>query len=226
MYDPLMTLATAAAVTDTIGIGGQITAAYYAPLWLANALASLDSLCDGRLTIAIGVGWSRDEFDALGSNFSNRGRRTDEIIDILRAAWRAEPVSFTGEYHTFAPVKILPSPAHPIPLWIAGETEPAYRRAILRGDGFHAGSWALPASGTARAVARLRAERPDPDFVCSIYTHDWDPDTGDRARILAEYEAYESAGIQCVVAAPDRPDTESWLASVEHLARLVGLTPR
>ncbi len=58
MYDPLLTLATAAAATTEIGLGGQVTAAYYTPLWLANALASLDSLAGGRLTVAVGVGWS------------------------------------------------------------------------------------------------------------------------------------------------------------------------
>src|SRR5207249_5122503 len=58
MYDPLLSLASAAAVTSVIGLGSQITAAYYPPIWLANALASLDSLSEGRLTIAVGVGWS------------------------------------------------------------------------------------------------------------------------------------------------------------------------
>jgi probable F420-dependent oxidoreductase len=226
MYDPLLTLATAAAVTEQVGIGGQVTAAAYPPLWLANSLASLDSLTGGRVTVAIGVGWSRSEFEALGSNFSDRGRRTDEIITILRAAWRDEPVSFEGEFYRFDPVKILPPPAHPIPLWIAGESEPAYRRAVAVGDGYHAGSWALPAAAMADAVARVRVERPDPAFVFSVYTHDWDPFTIDHDVIRSEHDAYHAAGVQCVVAAPDQRDAETWLASVEELARLVGVEPR
>jgi len=226
MYDPLLTLATAAAVTERIGIGGQVTAAYYAPLWLANALASLDSLSDGRLTVAIGVGWSRAEFEALGSTFTDRGRRTDEIIAILRAAWRDQPVEFSGRHYAFDPVRILPPPAHGIPIWIAGETEPAYRRAVAMGDGFHAGSWVLSPDAMRDAVARVRAERPEPEFVFSVYTHDWDPAKVDPAVIRAEYDAYETAGVQCVVAAPDQRDADAWLASVEALARVVGVGPR
>ncbi len=226
LYDPLLTLATAAAVTERIGIGGQVTAAYYAPLWLANALASLDSLSGGRLTVAVGVGWSRAEFDALGSSFADRGRRTDEIIAILRAAWCDEPVRFAGRHYAFDPVRILPPPAHPVPIWIAGETEPAYRRAVTMGDGFHAGSWVLPPDAMAGAVARVRAERPEPEFVFSVYTHDWDPAKAGPDVVRAEHDVYEAAGVQCVVAAPDQRDEDAWLASVEALARVVGVRPR
>jgi probable F420-dependent oxidoreductase len=226
MYDPLLTLATAAAVTDRVGIGGQVTAAYYAPLWLANALASLDALSGGRLTVAVGVGWSRAEFEALGSNFADRGSRTDEVVAILRAAWRDEPVRFAGRHYAFDPVRILPPPAHPIPIWIAGETEPAYRRAVAMGDGFHAGSWVLPPHAMAAAVARVRAERPEPEFVFSVYTHDWDPAKVGVDAIRTEYDTYEAAGVQCVVAAPDQRDADAWLASVEDLAGVVGVRPR
>jgi probable F420-dependent oxidoreductase len=226
MYDPLLTLATAAAVTERIGIGGQVTAAYYQPLWLANALASLDSLSGGRLTVAIGVGWSPAEFDALGSDFATRGKRTDEIIGILRAAWRNEPVRVQGRFYQSPPVRILPQPAHLIPLWIAGEREPAYRRAIELGDGFHANGAMLPAEEVGAAVAKVRAQRPEPQFVVSIHTHHWDPLKTDPDDIRKEYDTFRSAGIQCVIAAPDRPDAASWFTSVARLAQLVGLPPR
>src|SRR5436190_8976703 len=84
-YDPLLTLAWAAAVTERIGIGTSVLVLpQHNPLWLGNALASLDSLSRGRVTIAAGVGWSKAEFDALGWRFEDRGRRTDEIIALLR----------------------------------------------------------------------------------------------------------------------------------------------
>src|SRR3954447_2466972 len=226
MYDPLLTLATAAAVTGRIGIGGQVTAAYYAPLWLANALASLDSLSKGRLTVAIGVGWSRAEFEALGSSFADRGSRTDKIIATLGAAGRDEPVRFAGRHYAFDPVRILPPPAHPVAIWIAGESESASRRAVRLGDGFHAGSWAVPTDAMADAVAWVRAERPEPEFVFSVYTHDWDPAKVGGDVIRAEHDTYAAAGVQCVVAAPDQRDDDAWLASVEALAQVVGVRPR
>jgi hypothetical protein len=135
-------------------------------------------------------------------------------------------VEFSGRHYAFDPVRILPPPAHGIPIWIAGETEPAYRRAVAMGDGFHAGSWVLPPDAMRDAVARVRAERPEPEFVFSVYTHDWDPAKVDPAVIRAEYDAYETAGVQCVVAAPDQRDADAWLASVEALARFVGVGPR
>ena len=75
LFDPLMSLAWGAAATTTIGLGTSVLVApQYHPLWLANALASLDALSGGRLTVAVGVGWSEAEFDALGQPFHNRGR--------------------------------------------------------------------------------------------------------------------------------------------------------
>src|SRR4051812_36591695 len=69
------------------------------PLALANSLASLDSLSGGRLTVALGVGWSEAEFAALGQSFHDRGRRTDEIIQLLRRCWTDDPVSWPGPAH-------------------------------------------------------------------------------------------------------------------------------
>src|SRR5262245_27385846 len=105
LYDPLLTLTWGAAATERIGLGTSVlVAAQHNPLWLANALASLDALSQGRLTIAIGVGWSEAEFDALGYSFHDRGRRTDEIIAILRTCWNDDPASFEGTFYNFADI--------------------------------------------------------------------------------------------------------------------------
>lgn len=222
MYDPLLSLATAAAVTERIGLGSQITAVYYPPVWLANALASLDSLSGGRLKIAVGVGWSQKEFEALGSDFRTRGKRTDEIIQILRACWENKVAEHIGEHYSFPPLKILPPPAHRIPIWVAGNSEPVYRRAVRLGDGFHGGSEPQFNMAMPEVVARLRSERPDPqDFTCSVYTHDWDPAERDASDILRERDFYARGGVQHVVAALSRRDIESWLKSVEQLAAIL-----
>src|SRR5262245_50525121 len=73
MFDPLMSIARAAAFTSEIGLGVQLVAPYYAPLWIANTLASLDVLSGGRVLASFGIGWSKPEFDALGSSYSDRG---------------------------------------------------------------------------------------------------------------------------------------------------------
>src|SRR5690348_15231346 len=84
LYEPLLTLAWAAASAPAIGLGTSVLVLpHHNPLELANALASLDALSKGRLTVAAGVGWSAAEFAALGVSFHDRGRRMDEIIDLL-----------------------------------------------------------------------------------------------------------------------------------------------
>ncbi|MDH3706618.1 MAG: TIGR03619 family F420-dependent LLM class oxidoreductase, partial [Acidimicrobiia bacterium] len=139
LFDPFTTLTWAAAATSTVGLGTSvIVAPHHVPLALANTLASLDRLSGGRVIAGIGVGWSRREIEALGFPFEHRGARTDETIDILRAAWSEDPVSFDGDHHRFHDVRVRPSPADTIPIWVGGSSEPAYRRACERGDGFHA----------------------------------------------------------------------------------------
>ena len=88
------------------------------PLELANSLASLDALSGGRLTVGVGVGWSAGEFAALGQSFGDRGRRMDELLDVMRACWGPDPVAFDGEYVHLDPVKVQPKPAHDIPIWV------------------------------------------------------------------------------------------------------------
>lgn len=219
LYDPLLTLTWAAAVTTRVGLGTSVLVLpQHNPLWLANALASLDDLSAGRLTVAAGVGWSQAEFEALGQRFDDRGRRTDEIVELLRACWNDDPVTFHGEHYSFDDMRVLPKPAHPIPIWIGGGSEVAYRRATTRGDGFQA--IGLDAAGAARTVQRLRADRPEQAFTISLRTG-WDPQGMDPHRIVDEKAAFTEAGIQHVVSAPWRTDRDSWLQSMEQLAGLV-----
>jgi probable F420-dependent oxidoreductase len=187
-------------------------------LELANALASLDALSGGRLTVGAGVGWSQGEFAALGQQFADRGRRMDETLDVLRACWGPDPVEFHGEFVDLDPIKVQPKPAHPIPIWIGGRSEVAFRRAVSRGDGFHAIDLDPPAA--ARLVERLRRDRPEPAFVVSLRTG-WDPHDVDHDSIKRQRDEFESAGIQHVVCVPERGDAESWMRSMELLAELV-----
>ena len=219
LYDPLMTLCWAAAATTRVGLGTSVlVAAHHGPLELANTLASLDQLSGGRLTLGIGVGWSAREFEALGQTFPDRGVRTDEIIDMLRACWRDDPVDFTSPHYRLDRIRVLPKPAHDIAIWVGGRAEPAYRRAIERGDGFQA--IGLDPAQASATVARIRQDQPDPAFTISLRTG-WDPRGMDPSIIRDECAAYADAGIQHVVAAPWRNDLDEWLASMDDLAGLI-----
>lgn len=219
LYDPLLTLTWAAAATEHVGLGTSVLVVpQHNPLALANSLASLDALSGGRLTIGAGVGWSAAEYAALGHSFTDRGRRMDEMLDVLRTCWDTDPVDFHGEFVELDAMKVQPKPAHRIPIWVGGSSEPAYRRAVERGDGFHA--IGLDPEGARRVVRRIRRDRPDPAFAISLRTG-WDPQGMEPDRIRRERDEFEAAGIQHVVSAPWRSDAASWLRSMELLAELV-----
>lgn len=219
LYDPIVTLTWAAACTTRVGLGTSVLVVpMHNPLELANVLASIDSLSNGRVIAGIGVGWSAEEYQALGYAFNDRGRRLDETIDMWRAAWRDDPVSFHGDFISFDDVRALPKPAHEIPLWVGGGSEPAYRRAVTKGDGFQAVG--IDPAAAVPVVERIRRDRPEETFTISTRTG-WDPQGMDPGRISVERDAFEAAGVQHVVAAPWQKDLDAWLRSMDVLAELV-----
>ena len=220
LFDPILTLTWAAAATTTVGIATSVLVVpQYHPLWLANATSSLDALSVGRLKLAVGVGWSEAEFRALGQGFHNRGRRTDEILEILQLCWSSDPVSYHGEFYEFDDIKVQPKPAHPIEIWVGGSTPPAFRRAARIGSGFQL--IGLKPDTIVEPIRKLRADHPDPaTFTIGLRTG-WDPQGMDPEEILREKEGFAAAGVQHVVCAPWRTDLDAWLRSMELLADLV-----
>ena len=223
LYDPLLTLGWAAAATERIGLGTSVMVVpQYHPLHLANSLASLDQLSGGRLTVAAGVGWSAAEFAALGQDFGSRGARMDEALEIMRLVWSDSPATYQGEHYQFDDIKVLPQPAHRIPIWIGGSSQPAYDRAAAVGDGFQALS--KPPEELAEIAAGIRArvadDRPDADFIVS-YRTGWDPQGMDPALIRDERDRYVEAGVEHVVSAPWRTGADAWIRSMEMLVDIV-----
>lgn len=139
--EPLTWLAYVAAVTERIRLcTGVLVLPQRNPLLLAKAVASLDFLSGGRVTLGIGAGWLKEEFDALGFPFEGRGKRLDETIEILRRLWREPAASFEGEHFSFGPVICRPQPpSGSVPIVIGGHSEIAAKRAGRVGDGFYPG---------------------------------------------------------------------------------------
>ena len=224
LLDPFVTLTWAAAVTEEIGLGTSVLVVpQHHPLQSANLLASLDDLSGGRLTVGAGVGWSAAEFEALDQDFRTRGARTDEALRIWRAVWADDPASFEGEHYRFTDLRVLPQPAHRIPIGVGGSGRAAHRRAVELGDGSHLIS--VTPEQAAERVAALRVDRPEPEFVISLRTG-WDPQGMDTDRIRRELDEYAEAGVSYVVAAPWRTQIDDWLRSMELLADIGALTPR
>src|ERR1700738_4765891 len=120
-WDPVLTLTWAAAYTERVKLGTSVLVLPRRhPLPLAKELATLQNLSRGRFILGAGVGWLAAEFAALGVPFRERGRRMDEGIDMMRAVWRDDPVSFAGRWvpAIVDNMRMMPKPEKPIPIWI------------------------------------------------------------------------------------------------------------
>jgi probable F420-dependent oxidoreductase len=158
--DPLVWLTYVAAVTTTLKLAtGILILPQRQPLVLAKECATLDQLSGGRLLLGVGAGWLREEFDALDVPFGDRGRRTDDYIGALRAAWGEQPASHAGEFTRFDGVYVQPGPVDGrIPIVVGGHSEAAARRAGRLGDGFFPGSGSDDQLASLIATMRAAAE--------------------------------------------------------------------
>lgn len=103
---------------------------------VAKQAAAVDVLSGGRLRLGVGVGWNAVEFEALGERFTDRGKRIEEQIEVLRALWAKDLVTVQGQWHRISDAGLNPLPARSIPIWMGGESEPVVRRAARLADGW------------------------------------------------------------------------------------------
>jgi probable F420-dependent oxidoreductase len=139
--DPMIALSFAAAASSRISIAtGVLLLPEHNPVIVAKQAASLDRLSGGRLTLGVGVGWSKEEFDALGVPFGHRAARTAEYVDAMRTVWREDVASFSGKFVGFDTIRVNPKPVRDrrIPIVVGGNSDPALRRAAAWGDGWYA----------------------------------------------------------------------------------------
>jgi probable F420-dependent oxidoreductase len=164
--DPASVLCYAAAVTERIRLAtGIIILPQRNPLVLAKELATVDVLSSGRLIFGIGVGYLKPEFDALGIPFEDKGPRTDEYIDAIRAMWTEPLPAYSGRFVSFSGIDAQPRPVqkpHP-PIVIGGHSPGAYRRAVRSGNGWY--GFFRDVEATRQSLAGLEAaagevERP------------------------------------------------------------------
>jgi probable F420-dependent oxidoreductase len=137
--DPIGTLFFVAACTERLQLGNTVLIlGYRPPLLTAKAFASLDVMSGGRALLGVGVGWMKEEFDVLQMPWDHRGARADEQIALFQKVWSEPEPSFEGKYYSFPSVGFSPRPERKIPIWVGGDTEPAFRRTLRCGDAFHA----------------------------------------------------------------------------------------
>jgi probable F420-dependent oxidoreductase len=149
--DPLIWMAYVAAVTNRIKLAtGIMILPQHNPVVAAKQIATLDHMSGGRVLLGIGVGWLKEEFDAIGVPFGERGARTDEYMAAMRELWGAEKPTFKGRFVEFKDAYCRPQPvAKRVPLIVGGHSEAAARRAGRLGDGF------FPARGAPKELLEI-----------------------------------------------------------------------
>ena len=188
------------------------------PVAAAKMLATIDVLSGGRVTVGVGVGWMREEFEALHApDFDKRGAASDEYLEIFKKLWTEEPVAHQGEFYQFDTLRFRPKPVqkpHP-PIWIGGHSRAALRRTARYGDGWHPvganAAVALPPDELSAKISELRqltaAEGRDPDaltlsFKAPIYDkgvpaagNERKPFSGSNDQVIEDIHTYQSLGI-------------------------------
>jgi probable F420-dependent oxidoreductase len=216
MLDPLTSLAFLAACTETVRLGTGICLLPQGnPVYTAKEVATVDWLSNGRVDFGIGVGWLREEFDALEVPFEKRGKRTDDYIDVLKTLWCDDEPEFKGDFYTLPKCRQDPKPVqdpHP-PLHFGGESDASLRRVARVGQGWHA--FGLDPAGVPERVAKLtelleaqgRTRAEVTVSVCPYF----------NGLDVAKLEAYAEAGVDQVVAFFFAADADGVPAALDAL---------
>jgi probable F420-dependent oxidoreductase len=137
-HEPLVTFGYLAAVTTSLElVTGVVILPQRQAVLVAKQAAEVDLLSRGRLRLGVGLGWNAVEYEALGEDFSTRGKRSEEQVEVMRRLWTEETVTYRGTYHTVTGAGLAPLPIQrPIPLWFGASSPRACRRAGRLGDGW------------------------------------------------------------------------------------------
>lgn len=225
--DPVIALSFAAAASSRIGVAtGVLLLPEHNPVVVAKQAASLDRLSGGRLTLGVGVGWSREEFAALGVPFERRAARTVEYVAAMRTLWRDDVASFDGKFVRFDAIRVNPKPVRDrrIPIVLGGNSDAALRRVSAWGDGWYGFNLDGPAAVRERidTLEQLCADsgRDRAELRVSVALRD--PSVGDIGA-LAESGVDE---LVLVAAPPDRPEAatgwvlalaDQWIGALQRL---------
>ena len=213
--DPFVTLSFAAAVTSSIRLGtGILLLPEHNPLLVAKQAASLDVLSGGRFVLGIGIGWSSEEFAALGIPFQGRSRRTREYVDVLRTLWSSSTTSYRGDFVRFDQVRSYPKPqsGSSIPVVLGGTSDAALTRVADYGDGWYGFNLAIDEVEERIGVLAQLCRQRNKDIA------EYDIAVSTREGTPQDLEELERLGVDQVVVVespPDGPEAAAdWVAEL------------
>ncbi len=213
--DPFVGLSYVAAVTSRIRLAtGILLLPEHHPILVAKQAASLDVLSGGRFTLGVGIGWSSEEFGALGIPFRDRASRTREYIDVMRTLWQSDDSSFDGPTISFRNVRCYPKPVndHRVPVVLGGNSDAALDRVAAIGDGWYGFNLSLKELPERLSFLRTRRDHYDRggasmDIAVSVV----DATPAD----LGDLEALGIDELVVVEAPPDGPgDAGRWVGDL------------
>lgn len=193
-HEPFVMFGYLAAVTGLELVTGVIILPQRQTALVAKQAAEVDLLTEGRFRLGIGLGWNAVEYEALGENMGNRGRRSEEQVEVLRRLWTERTVTFEGHYHTITGAGLAPMPVQrPIPVWFGAATERALERAGRLADGWFPMMEPGPGLDWAREKVddAATAAGRDPSTIGMEGRVTW---TGDADRAAAELDVWQVAG--------------------------------
>jgi probable F420-dependent oxidoreductase len=194
-HDIFTAFAYLAALTQRIElISGILILPQRQTVLVAKQAAEVDLLTEGHFRLGVGIGWNAVEYEALGKRFSDRGARLEEQVALLRRLWTEPTVTFDGRYERVTGAGLAPMPRQrPIPIWLGGSSEPAYRRMGRLADGWFPQVQPGPKLDAARAILEesARAAGRDPASIGMEGRVNW---RGDVADTVDRIEQWEKAG--------------------------------
>lgn len=221
IVDSFPFLGWVAAHSATLKLGtGVLVFPHRNPVITAKQASSLDALSGGRLLLGVGIGWLREEFEAIGVSFSDRAARLEEGIATMRALWTQEVSQFEGEFHSFERAYMYPKPARPggVPVVIGGSSLAAVRRAGRLGDGWFGVAGAdVPLD---RLIAELQASAEgaerDPDEI-EISWGVAPSDDGSLAMTRDDVQRFQELGVDRLILPPASPEPDQIAEATEEL---------
>jgi probable F420-dependent oxidoreductase len=221
-YDPFATIAWLAGATTTLELGTSVTVLPYRhPLLTARMAANIDRFSGGRFVLGVGVGWSEQEYAALGVPFAKRGAVTDEYLAAVTAAFTEDVVSLDGTFASYREVHTGPRPRR-LPIWVGGSSRAAIRRAVQYGAAWHPinqePAWLRDVGLPALRAAAAAQNRPVPALAPRIRTRITTRDLPERragegtlAQVVEDVRALVELGSAYVILDPnpDHPKDEA-----------------